>query len=52
MHLSEGPIKNTLFMKVWVRIYQQSDVRIEPGVAGWEAGILSRLYAVPIDVLC
>ena len=31
MHLHEVPFKDTPDMKVWARIAQQSDMRIEPG---------------------
>ena len=31
MHLHEVPFKDTPVMKVWARIAQQSDMRIEPG---------------------
>ena len=31
----------------WVGNYQQSDVRIEPGMAGWVARMLPLCYAVP-----
>ena len=34
MHLHEVPFKDTPVMKVWARIAQQSDMRIEPGTAG------------------
>ena len=49
MHLCEGPFKDTQIMKefLWIRNYQQSDVRIEPGMAGWEARTLLLCYAVP-----
>ena len=31
----------------WFNFYQQSDVRIKPGTAGWEAWTLPLCYAVP-----
>ena len=44
IHLREGPFKDTPIMKgfLWVRNYQQSDLRIEPETAGWEAQMLLR----------
>ena len=47
MPLREGPFKDTPVMKVWVRNYQQSEVRMEPGTAVWEARTLPLCYAVP-----
>ena len=48
MHLRQGPFKDTPVVKVWVCIYQQSGVKIEPGTAGWEARTQPLCHAVPL----
>ena len=48
LFLRDAPPSGTPVVKVWVRFYQQSDVRIEPGTAGWESRTLPLCYAVPL----
>ena len=35
---------------LWVQNYQQSDVRIKPKTAGWEARMLPLCFAVPLEL--